>query len=86
MDDLGAFEVGDNATSNAHDVSRRCTEVVVPRSRSSPHLVVLQQVRINEHAQLCAVTKGRHATICLSNPSEVVDAVFSTCCAISTSQ
>jgi len=50
MDDLGAFEVGDNATSNAHDVSRRCTEVVVPRSRSSPHLVVLQQVGINEHS------------------------------------
>ena len=63
MDDLGAFEVGDNATSNAHDVSRRCTEVVVPRSRSSPHFVVLQQVRINEHTQLSCMTKGRHATV-----------------------
>jgi hypothetical protein len=28
----------------------------------------LQQVRINKHAQLCAVTKGRHAAIGLSNP------------------
>jgi hypothetical protein len=68
MDDLGAFEVGDNATSNAHDVSRRCTEVVVPRSRSSPHLIVLQQVGINEHSQLGLMTKGRHAKFGLSNP------------------
>jgi hypothetical protein len=29
----------------------------------------LQQVRINEHAQLCAVTKGRHATFGLGNSS-----------------
>ena len=63
MDDLGAFEVGDNATSNAHDVSWRRTEVVIPHSRSSPHLVVLQQVRVNEHSQLCAVTKGGHAAV-----------------------
>jgi hypothetical protein len=30
----------------------------------------LQQVRVNEHAQLGAVTKGRHATIGLGNPRE----------------
>jgi hypothetical protein len=28
----------------------------------------LQQVRINKHAQLCAVTKGRHAKFGFSNP------------------
>ena len=60
MNDLGTFEVGDNATGDTHDVIRVRTEVVVPRSSCSPHLVVLQQVRINKHAQLCAVTKGRH--------------------------
>ena len=51
----------------------RCTEVVIPRSRSGPHFVVLQQVGINKHAQLSAVTKGRHATIGLSNPSRATD-------------
>jgi hypothetical protein len=71
MDDLGAPQVGDNATSDTNDVCRRCTEVVVPRSRSSPHLVVLQQVGINKHAQLCAVTKGRHATVGLGNLGSV---------------
>jgi hypothetical protein len=64
----GAFEVGDYATSDANDVRWRSTEVVVPRSRSRPHLVVLQQIRINEHPQLSAVTKGRHATVGLGNP------------------
>jgi len=65
----GALEVDDHATGDTHNVSRCSTEVVVPRSRSSPHLVVLQQVRINEHTQLCAVTKGRHAAVGLGNPS-----------------
>ena len=62
-----ALEVGDHTTGNTNNVIRVRTEVVVPRSRSSPHLVVLQQVRINEHAQLCAVTKGRHAKFGLGN-------------------
>ena len=75
MDDLGAFEVGDNATSNAHDVSWRRTEVVIPHSRSCPHLVILQQVRINKHTQLCAVTKGRHAIIGLRNSTQIVSAI-----------
>ena len=60
---LGALEVSDHATSNTNDVIRVRTEVVVPRSRRGPHLVVLQQVRINEHAQLSGVTKGRHAAV-----------------------
>jgi hypothetical protein len=58
-----ALQIGDYATRNANDLRWRSTEVVVPRSRSRPHFVVLQQVRINEHAQLCAVTKGWNATI-----------------------
>ena len=63
-----ALQVGDNATGNTNDVRRRSTEVVIPRSCSSPHLVVLQQIGINEHTQLCAVTKRRHAKFGLSNP------------------
>jgi hypothetical protein len=68
MDDLGALEVSDHATGNTNDVIRVRTKVVVPRSSSSPHLVVLQQVRIHKHTQLCAVTKGRYAVVGLGNP------------------
>ena len=57
-----SLQVGDHATGNTHNVSRCCTEVVVPRSRRGPHLVVLQQVRVHEHTQLSAVTEGGHAT------------------------
>jgi hypothetical protein len=32
------------------------------------HWVVLQQIRINEHSQLCAVTKGRRAKFVVGNP------------------
>jgi hypothetical protein len=67
---LGAFQVSDYAATDTHNVIRVRTEVVIPRSRSSPHLVVLQQVGINEHSYLSAVTKGRHATIGLGNPRE----------------
>ena len=62
----GVLQVGDHATGNTHDVCRCCTEVVIPRPCSSPHFVVLQQVRINEHAQLCGVTEGGHATDCVA--------------------
>jgi len=58
-----SFEVCDDATSDTHNVVRVRTEVVIPRSRSCPHLVVLQQVGINEHAQLCCVAERRHATV-----------------------
>ena len=65
----GVLQVGDHTTGYTHDVIRVRTEVVVPRSRRGPHLVVLQQVRIDEHAQLCAVTEGRHATFGFGNLS-----------------
>ena len=61
------FAVRDHTTCDTHDVVRVRTEVVIPRSRSSPHLVVLQQVRINEHAQLCCVAERGYATIGLGN-------------------
>jgi hypothetical protein len=61
------FEVRDHTTGDTHDVVRVRTEVVIPRSRSSPHFVVLQQVRINEYTQLSAVTKRRNASIGLGN-------------------
>ena len=64
---FSALEVGDYTTCDAHDVCRRCAEVVVPRSGSSPHFVELQQIRIHKHTQLSAVTKGRHATIGFGN-------------------
>jgi len=63
------FEVRDHTTGDTHDVVRVRTEVVIPRSCSSPHLVVLQQVRINKHTQPCAVTKWRHATVGIGNLS-----------------
>jgi hypothetical protein len=49
MDDLGALEVGDYTAVDTNYVSRCSTEVVIPRSRCSPHLVVLQQVGINKY-------------------------------------
>ncbi len=61
------LQVGDHATGDTHDVGRRRAEVVVPRSRSGPHFVVLQQVRINEHTQLSVVTKRRHAAFGFGN-------------------
>lgn len=66
---LIALQIGDYSTSNTHDVSKCRTEVVIPRSCSSPHLVVLQQIWVDEHTQMRLVTKGRHANLGLSNPS-----------------
>jgi hypothetical protein len=57
------LEVSDDATGDTNYVSRCSTEVVVPRTRSSPHFVVLQQVWIHEHTQLIAVTKRRNAAV-----------------------
>ena len=55
------LEVGDNTTNYTHDGCWCGTEVVVQRFRNSPHLVVLQQVLINELTQLSAVTKLKSA-------------------------
>jgi len=64
-----AFQVGDHTAGDAHDVIRVRAKVVIPCSRSYPHLVVLQQVRTNEHAQMCAVTKWWNATFGFGKPS-----------------
>ena len=53
--------VGHDCTARAHEIIRRNREHVVPRSCCGPHFVVLQQVRVNEHAKLSCVTEGRHA-------------------------
>jgi hypothetical protein len=63
IDDLGTLQVSNDTASNTHDVIRVRTEVVVPRSRSSPYFVVLQQIRINEHTKLGCMTKGRNAAV-----------------------
>ena len=44
-----ALQLGDHSTTDAHQFIRRNRKIVIPRSRRGPHLVVLQQVRINEH-------------------------------------
>ena len=76
--DSGALQVGDHTTGNTHDVGWCRTEVVVPRSRGRPHLVVLQQVRVHEHSQLSAVTEGRHAAFVFGNPCLLDEHIVST--------
>ena len=58
---LGALQVGHGSPAGFHQLVRLDTEHVVPRSRGRPHLVVLQQVRVDEHPQLLCVPEGRHA-------------------------
>ena len=64
---LPAFEISDYTAGNANNVRWRSTEVVIPCSYRSPHLVVLQQVGVHEHPQLGCMTKGRHDTIGFGN-------------------
>ena len=69
--DSAAFQVGDHSTTDTHQLNRCNRKVVVPRSRRRPHhvihAVVLQQVWVNKDPQLSCMTKGRHATVGLSN-------------------
>ncbi|MFM8955901.1 MAG: hypothetical protein ACKOJH_00365 [Actinomycetota bacterium] len=62
-----ALQFGDHTAGNTNDIHRRRTEVVVPRSSSSPHFVVLQQVRVDEDAKLSRVAERGHAIIGLGN-------------------
>ena len=59
--DSGALQVGDYRAARAHEIVRRNWEHVVPRSRCRPHLVVLEQIRVNEDTQLSCVTERGHA-------------------------
>ena len=64
-----AFQIGERSPAGFQQLVRLDVEHVVPRPCRSPHLVVLQQVRINEHTQLSAVTERWHATIGFGNRS-----------------
>ena len=62
-----SLQVGDHSTTDAHQFIRCNRKVVVPCSRSGPHLVVLQQVRVDEHTQLCCVAERGHAAVGFGN-------------------
>jgi len=61
--ELIALQVGDVSPAGLHQHVRLDAEHVVPPACSHSHLVVPQQVRINEDTQRRGVTKGRHATV-----------------------
>ena len=65
---LAAFQVGDGSPTGLHQLVRFDPEHVVPRAGRRPHLVVLQQIRVDEDLQLSRVTKRRHATFGFGNP------------------
>ena len=67
-----SLRVGDRSPARLRQLVRLDTEHVVPRSRRSPHLVVLQQVRVNEYTQLSAVTERGHAVVGFGNPSAML--------------
>lgn len=57
-----------HTTGDAHEIIRFDTKHVVPSPRGRPHLVELQQIRVNEDTQLSCVAKRRHATFGFENP------------------
>ena len=60
-------DVGGGAASDAHELIERRREDVVRMACSGPHFVVLQQVGVDEHAQLRRVTERWNATIGFGN-------------------
>jgi hypothetical protein len=58
-----ALEVGDLSAAGFHQLVRLDAEHVVPCAGCRPHLGPLQQVGVDEHAQMRCVTKGRHVTV-----------------------
>ena len=66
----GTLQFGDNSTADSHQFIWFNRKVVVPRARCRPHFVVLQQIGIDEDAQLSAVAERRHATFGLGNSRE----------------
>jgi hypothetical protein len=67
------LDVGDLALAGADQFVRFDAEHVVPRSRRGSHLVVLQQIGIDEDAQLSAVAKRWHAVFGLGNSLDQPD-------------
>lgn len=70
-----SFEVVERSATGANKSVRRNREYVVPRSCRSPHLVVLQHVRIHKHAQLSCVAKWGHAIIGFGNSTQIVSVI-----------
>ena len=65
---ISALQVGERSAAGLHQLVRIDAEHVVPRTGSRPHLVELQQIRIDEHAQLIRMTERRNATSEFGNP------------------
>ena len=59
---LLALDVGDRALRRGHEGVRLDGEHVVPRARGRPHLVVAEQVAVDEHAERVRVPERRHAS------------------------
>jgi len=59
---LGTSKISEDSPARLDQRVRLDAEHVVPCSRRSPYFVVLQQVRVDEDAELHAVTKRWHAT------------------------
>jgi hypothetical protein len=62
MRDSTPLEFSLYRATRTHEIIRCDREVVVPRSRNSPHLFILQQIRIDEDAQRRRMVKRRHTT------------------------
>ena len=62
---LGALELDHEATAGFDQLVWLDAEHVMPCAGRRPHLGVLQQVGIDEHAQLSGMAERRHATDCL---------------------
>ena len=65
-----ALQVGDDSAAGLNQFVWLDPEHVVPRSRGRPHLVVLQQIWVDEDAQLSRVAERRYATPGFGNPSD----------------
>ncbi len=70
MRDSTPLEFSLYRATRTHEIIRCDRKHVVPRSRSRPHLVVLQQVRINEDTQGSAVAERSYAAFVFGNPSD----------------
>jgi hypothetical protein len=57
------LQVGDQALARLHELMGFDAEHVVPGSGRGPHLVVLQQVGVDEDAQVGLVTERGHAAV-----------------------
>ena len=60
---LSALQFDDDSPAGANEIVRCYREYVVPCARRRPHLVVLQQIRIDEDAQFLLKPKGGHASV-----------------------